>query len=27
MGFVPKNAEWYLAEIVEELTVADPIGG
>jgi hypothetical protein len=23
MGFVPKNAEWYLAEIVEELTVAD----
>ena len=23
MGFVPKDAEWYLAEIVEELTVAD----
>jgi hypothetical protein len=23
MGFVPKNAEWYLAELVEELTVAD----
>jgi hypothetical protein len=23
MGFVPENAEWYLAEIVEELTVAD----
>ena len=23
MGFVPKDAEWYLAEIVQELTVAD----
>ena len=23
MGYVPKDAEWYLAEIVEELTVAD----
>jgi len=23
MGFVPDNAEWYLAEIVEELTVED----
>jgi hypothetical protein len=23
MGSVPKDAEWYLAEIVEELTVAD----
>jgi hypothetical protein len=21
MGFVPKDAEWYLAEIVQELTV------
>lgn len=23
MGFVPKDAEWYLAEIVQELTVED----
>jgi hypothetical protein len=23
MGFVPKDAEWYLAEIVQELKVAD----
>jgi hypothetical protein len=23
MGFVPKDAEWYLAEIVQEITVAD----
>jgi hypothetical protein len=23
MEFVPKNAEWYLAEIIEDLTVAD----
>jgi hypothetical protein len=23
MGFVPKDTEWYLAEIVQELTVAD----
>lgn len=23
MGFVPKDAEWYLAEIVQELTVVD----
>jgi hypothetical protein len=23
MGFVPKDAEWYLAEIVQELTVAE----
>ena len=23
MGFVPKDAKWYLAEIVQELTVAD----
>lgn len=23
MGFVPRDAEWYLAEIVQELTVAD----
>jgi Domain of unknown function (DUF4288) len=23
MGFVPKDAEWYLAEIIQELTVAD----
>ncbi len=25
MGFVPKDAEWYLAEIVQELTVADDL--
>ena len=23
MGFVPEDAEWYLAEIVQELTVED----
>jgi Domain of unknown function (DUF4288) len=23
MGFIPKDAKWYLAEIVQELTVAD----
>ena len=25
MGFVPKDAEWYLAEIFQELTVADDL--
>jgi Domain of unknown function (DUF4288) len=23
VGYIPKDAEWYLAELVEELTVAD----
>ena len=25
MGFVPKDAQWYLAEIVQELTVAEDL--